>query len=166
MCENLAEAPCRACRKTLGGLVRRHSPTQCPLKASLYCGACAVYGHSRSACPLESKEDLEIPEAAPVEGAPEAYITVAYDREIVRGFLYSMDKKPKICQATAQANGTELKANWATLQAEAKKGGRILVTPPTKAQVEERIAALGVKPPRPLQSRADMLAKLTKIGLL
>jgi hypothetical protein len=92
-------------------------------------------------------------------------MTVPYDREIVRGVLYALEKKPKICQATAQANGTELKENWATLQNEAKKSGWILVTPPTKAQIEERLVAGGMKPPRPLKTREEMLLKLKAIGV-
>jgi hypothetical protein len=164
MSENL-ESPCRACRNTLGRLVRRHTAACCPLKASLYCGACAVYGHSRSACPLEPPADLEIPDAPAPEDPKQAYLIVPYDREIVRGALYALEKKPKICQATAQANGTELKENWKTLQAEAKKEGWVVVMPPTKAQIEERLAAAGMKPPRPLKTREEMLLKLKAIGV-
>jgi len=137
---------CDRCYKTLKGLVKPHAVTLCPLAGALYCGVCAVYGHSPAGCPdavtraFRSPQYLEqlIPPSALEEyhitsRTPLSYVPpvvplqippmrVPETTEAVRAALISIDVKPKICQVQNAAE--ELKANKLRLEGAVAELGR------------------------------------------
>jgi hypothetical protein len=139
---------CDKCAKTLRGLVKPHVAATCPLVKGLYCGMCAVYGHSQANCPdvdaayYRSPQFMEqlIPPSLleeygiktrtslvplpPVEPTiPPMYIPDT--QESIRAALISMDVKPKLCHAKNAAE--EIQVNKGKL---AELGREIIYVDP------------------------------------
>ncbi len=133
---------CTACRSVLGSLVKRHTTDQCPLRASLYCGLCASYGHSPAGCPdtvtrgyrepqyveqllpASLLESYNIRTQTPLENAPanltpeEPMVWEVHDsEESLRATLTNLGVKPMICQEKGKKEQRELKENKKRLQA-------------------------------------------------
>lgn len=139
---------CTACRATLGGLVKRHTADKCPLTAGSYCGLCASYGHSPSACPdahtaayrephfLEQLVPATLLEEynvrsrtmladCPVATLPseEAVWEVPETDEALRAALNTLGIKPMICQEKGRKEAREITENKKRLQKAADAKG-------------------------------------------
>ena len=136
----VAPAPthCKACRATLGRLVKPHNPDACPLLRGSYCGICACYGHATSNCPdshvaaFRQPQFVEqlvpaslmeqfaimsrtpLPQPLHVKPKEDAYWEVPHDNMSVRVALENAGGEPKICQKVNTAS--ELTENKARLQ--------------------------------------------------
>ena len=136
---------CDKCYSTLANLVKPHEMSMCPLKRSLYCGVCAIYGHSSAACPdtvthlfrtphyMEQlippslMEEYAINTRTPIAALPRPEsrlppLCIMETAEALRAVLISIDVKPKICQA--QNSKEEIKVNRARIISEMEGVGR------------------------------------------
>ena len=143
---------CRECYSVLGKLVKPHKPEFCPLKKGSYCGLCASYGHTHSACPdILTKayrepqfveqlippsiiESYGIKTQTPLPGnhiisakMQEHLMEVPETDDALRAALLAAGVKPMICQEKGKKENKELIENKKRLQKVADKVGRKLV---------------------------------------
>lgn len=52
---------CSYCDKILVGFSIKHTEAACPLRKSLYCPTCAIYGHSFKGCPVKPSKAFTEP---------------------------------------------------------------------------------------------------------
>jgi len=132
---------CKACRATLGSLVKRHTADRCPLIAGSYCGLCASYGHSPYNCPDTTSrayrephyieqlvpasvlEELNIRTMTLIPGCPvsklpeeERVWEVLETDEGLRAALTNLGVKPMRCQEKGKKEAKEIQENKRRLQ--------------------------------------------------
>ncbi len=147
----MCEIVCKACRPTLGRLVKRHAPEACPLLKGSYCGLCSSYGHSPATCPdtmyhghrepafveqllpptlielygITSRTPLKLP--LPPAPVVEATMEVVEVEESLRAAIQAAGGKPMICQEKGKKENRELTENKKRLQKLADAKGQKLV---------------------------------------
>ena len=146
---------CTACRQVMGSLVKAHTLERCPMQKALYCGLCAIYGHSPDDCPdigaaafrePEFMEQLVPPSLlaqfnittlTPLRGKPleripdftvhQKIVQVAETEDAIRAALVSYGEKPMICQGKGKREKRELIENKKKLQKIMTAAGKRLI---------------------------------------
>ena len=74
----------------------KHETTACPFKASLYCSACACYGHSLKSCPAH-KPMTSHPNPVTktkIDPPSKPILELSNDDESLKAFLQSKSRMP------------------------------------------------------------------------
>ena len=126
---------CDICLPILGRYARAHEGRPCSLSKSLYCGKCAVHGHSPARCKRVSVT-AEILEEAVVQvdvpAGAENFLEVTDTDACVRSLLSVNGITPMVCQDVGKKKQRDFLENKKRLLALAKSKGKtlILVAPP------------------------------------
>ncbi len=123
---------CDTCRPILGRYTRAHPKTPCPVAKSLYCGACAVYGHSPARCRFRSRANaLPNPGATetpyPVESVPANWYEVANEEGCIKAALVANGGTPMICQEKGKRELREYGENKRRLMVLVREQGGVLI---------------------------------------
>jgi hypothetical protein len=143
---------CTACRKVMGNLVKAHTLERCPMQKALYCGLCAIYGHSPDDCPdigaaafrepefmeqlvpasllaefnITSRTPLNV-KRIPDFTVHQKIVQVAETEDAIRAALVSYGEKPMICQGKGKREKRELIENKKKLQKIMTAAGKRLI---------------------------------------
>jgi len=86
---------CSYCRSNYKHYLIKHEEDACPFKASLYCSACACYGHSIKGCPAHTPIQPRLIRTPPKKSKPaKPILELSNDEESLKAFLQSRSRMP------------------------------------------------------------------------
>ncbi len=95
---------CNRCVSILGKYAKPHPTNPCPLEKALYCGVCACYGHTPTACnraisiSQNTSKLFEVPFPSRAQCTPASIILVTDADAPVRASLIANGIIPMTCQ--------------------------------------------------------------------